>query len=642
MNVRMNVQKKTVRLLAPAIALAILAAACAAPQAQAPVATVAPAAATAAPAAATKASAADATKAPAATEAPAAATGAPAADATAAPAGEVPREQTMILDIDGGKVQSPDVWNPFEPGSRLDQGFHQSMMEPLFILNYMTGEIEPWLGESMTPNATQDVWTLKINKNATWSDGVPVSADDVAFTVDMLKAHLELAHGADMQQWVTSTKVLDPKTIEFTLTKPNPRFQLDYFSVKIWGGFNIAPKHIWEGQDPLTFKNYDPAKGWPIYSGPYKLTSFNSDGTEFIYDRDDNWWGSKSGFKPAPAPKRLIWRFDGTPEARLAAASDHQIDSLMDITYGAFKTLQEKNPATIAWYKDAPYAVLDPCPRNFEFNTTLAPWDDRDMRWAVNYAIDRDTIVKIAYEGTSSKNRLPFPMYPPMQRLDKLAEDKGLYEKYPIYTYDPKKAQEIIEKKGYVKNGDYYEKDGKQLSLVIETHESFIELQRVADVMVEQLQAVGINASQKKEAGQLWGDNGDLGKFESHMGWQACGSVNEPWASLDNYNEKWIVPVGERANKNLWRWKNDTFSKAVDEMGTLPLGDPKVDELYLKAIEEYLKDLPNIPITNAKKLIPFDTTYWTNWPTAENNYAPSWTWWQSTFDILVNVKPVTK
>ena len=178
--------------------------------------------------------------------------------------------------------------------------------------------------------------------------------------------------------------------------------------------------------------------------------------------------------------------------------------------------------------------------------------------------------------------------------------------------------------------------------MVIATHEAFIEKQRIADVLVEQFQAVGINATHKKEAGQLWGDNLNFGKFETHMGWQSCGSVNEPWATLDTLNKKWIVPVGERASKNGWRWSNDKFSKAVDEMSVLPLGDPKIDELYLVAIEEYLKELPNIPITNAKKLIPFDTTYWTNWPSDENKYAPSWTWWQSTFDILVNIKKVTK
>ena len=638
----MNVQMKTFRLLGPAIAMAILAAACAAPQAAAPAAP-APAApaATAAPVAAATEAPAAATAAPAATEAPAvAATEAPAA---AVPAGEVAREDTVIFDVDGSAIPSPDLWNPMVPGAARNQGLHQSMMEPLFILNYMTGEFEPWMGESMEANADSTVWTLKLQPAAMWSDGVPVTSDDVVWSIETAMKTKEWTGSgvSDIQKFVKSVKKIDDKTVEFTLSEPNPRFKLDVFSVKIWGSFSILPKHIWEGQDPVTFKNYVPGKS-PVFSGPYKLTSFNTDGTQFIYDRDDNWWAAKAGVKPMPAPKRLIFTVPGTPENKVALAVEHKLDSVMDITLGAWKTLKEQNPAMIAWYKDAPYAVLDPCPRNFEFNTTLAPWDDPEMRWAVAYAIDRKQIVQVAYEGTTSPNRIPFPMYPPMQRLDKLAEDKGLFEKYPIWTHDPAKAMAIFEKKGWVKNGDYYEKDGKQLSMVINTHEAFIEKQRIADVLVEQFQAVGIDATHKKEAGNLWGDNLLFGKFETHMGWQSCGSVNEPWATLDQLNEKWIVPVGERASKNGWRWKNDTFSKAVDEMSVLPLGDPKVDELFLVAIEEYLKELPNIPITNAKKLIPFDTTYWTNWPTSDNNYAPSWTWWQSTFDILINIKPVTK
>ena len=620
----MTAQKKTVRLFGLGVAAAILMAACQAPAAR-------PAAAPAAPAAAEPAK--PAAEAPKATEAP--------APAVAAPAGEVKREETLIIDIDGNAIQSPDLWNYMVPGSARNQGLHQSMMEPLFILNYMTGKMESWMGESFTANDKQDVWTLKLQPAAAWNDGKPVTADDVIFTINTMKAHKELAYSAEMNLWVKDIKKVDDKTAEFTLTSSNPRFQLDYFSVKIWGSLSILPKHIWEGQDPVTFKNYEPGKS-PVFSGPYKLTSFNTDGTQFIYDRDDNWWAAKAGVKPLPAPKRLIFTVPGTPENKIALASEHKLDSVMDITKGAWDTLKAKNPAMIAWYKDAPYAVLDPCPRNFEFNTKLAPWDDPEMRWAVAAAIDRDQIIKVAYEGTTSPNRIPFPMYPPMQRLDKLAADKGLFDKYPIWTHDPKKATDIFEKKGWKKNGDYYEKDGKQLSMVIATHEAFIEKQRIADVLVEQFQAVGINASQKKEAGNQWGDNLNFGKFETHMGWQSCGSVNEPWATLDQLNKKWIVPEGERAVKNGWRWSNDAFSKAVDEMSVLPLGDPKVDELFLVAMEEYLKELPNIPITNAKKLIPFDTTYWTNWPSDDNKYAPSWTWWQSTFDILVNIKPVTK
>ena len=64
---------------------------------------------------------------------------------------DVAREDTVIFDIDGN-VGSPNNYNYFIPGSSRNQGMHQSVWEPLFILNYENGEIQPWLGESMTSN----------------------------------------------------------------------------------------------------------------------------------------------------------------------------------------------------------------------------------------------------------------------------------------------------------------------------------------------------------------------------------------------------------------------------------------------------------------------------------------------------------
>ena len=96
------------------------------------------------------------------------------------------RKDTVIFDIDGGRVTTPDLWNPYVPGNRRDHGLHQAMVEPLFILNYESGKIEPWLGESMTSNDKLDVWTLKLHEGVTWSDGVPMTADDVVFTVQLM------------------------------------------------------------------------------------------------------------------------------------------------------------------------------------------------------------------------------------------------------------------------------------------------------------------------------------------------------------------------------------------------------------------------------------------------------------------------
>jgi len=74
-------------------------------------------------------------------------------------------------------------------------------------------------------------------------------------------------------------------------------------------------------------------------------------------------------------------------------------------------------------------------------------------------------------------------------------------------------------------------------------------------------------------------------------------------------------------------------------MGQLPLGDPKIDDLFVQAMEIWLAELPVIPVTQAKKIIPFNTTYWTNWPSAKNNYLHPPTWWQSAHQIIHSIKP---
>ena len=152
---------------------------------------------------------------------------------------KVARNKQVIFDVDGGRVGNPFQMNYLVPGGTpRNTGLHQAMWEPLFILNYETGEIDSWMGESMTPNAGQDVWTLKLRNGITWSDGQSFDADDVVFTIQMLldDSSKSLEYAGAMQQWISSVGKKDKRTIEFKLTGPNARFQLDYFSVKIWGG----------------------------------------------------------------------------------------------------------------------------------------------------------------------------------------------------------------------------------------------------------------------------------------------------------------------------------------------------------------------------------------------------------------------
>jgi peptide/nickel transport system substrate-binding protein len=561
---------------------------------------------------------------------------------TAVLAQDVAREDTVIFDIDGavGTIATFDNYNWMIPGGQRNQGYHQSVSEPLFILNYETGQIEPWLAESMTSNDTLDVWTLVLRDGAYWSDGEAFNADDVLFTINLLLNDdtLSLNNAGDMQQWVTSVEKVDDTTVVFNLAAPNPRFQLDYFSVRIWGGINMLPEHIWADKDPFTFTFYDPEQGWPIGTGAYKLTSASE--TEFVYDRDDNWWGAATGTYNLPEPLRLIWVVTGDDSIRATLASDNQLDSVMDVTFGAFEAIQAANPNMVAWYDAAPFVWLDPCPRQLSLNNTVAPWDNVEMRRMLNFATDRNEVIEIAYEGLTVPSRSMFVEYGGLFPYIDAMEAAGI-------TLSPSAdlaaAEAILTEQGYARNADgFWEKDGEVLSLVMQAHEGFIEKRRVADDLVEQYQRFGIDASSQPVAGPTWEDNKHFGNYEGTLDWDACGSINEPWASMNNFTAQWVRPIGETTvgNNNHVRWSgagNDRYSEIVAQIGVLPLGDPQIVDLVVEAMTIWYDEMPFLPLNQARKLVPFDTTYWTGWPSAENNFNHPATWWQSTHQIIQNL-----
>lgn len=550
------------------------------------------------------------------------------------------RAKTVIFDI-VSRVQSPKLWNPMAPGVRDDNGMQAVLIEPLFILNYETGETEPWLGSEFTPNDALDVWTLKLRDGITWSDGEDFDADDFVFTINYLKDgpdDINYGHAIAMKEWVKDVRKVDKLTAEVTLTKPNPRFQLDWFAVKIYRNVVILPEHIWRDKDPLTFTNYDADKGWPVFTGPYKLKSTN--GTRFVWERDPNWWGAKADFKPLPKPQSVEWVVAETEEVRVARASNNEFDALEDITTGAYESLHGRNEDFVSWNAEKPYSWADPCTRLLSINNATAPWNDRDLRWALNYAIDKDKIVEIAYEGSTTKARMFFPPYTLLEEYVDLAEKEGLFEEFPILKHDPDKARDLIESKGYTRKGEgNYSKDGEELRLQIDTVTETTELSRYAQVIAEQLSTFGIAATVRRLSFPTFADNLSQGKFEAASDFFACGSVSEPWYSMDLFHERRVVPVGKASDGNGVRWKNHTYSQSVDGMANLPLGDKRIEPLFLTATREWLRDLPFFPAAHAKKLYSNNTRYWTGWPTTEDRYIHPPRVWNSSHMIIHNLRP---
>lgn len=551
------------------------------------------------------------------------------------------RANEVIFEIASGVVENPKLFNPFLPSSRNDTGLKSAAMEPLFLLNVETGKVIPWLATSMSSSADLKTWTMNLRSGVKWSDGVPFTAADVVFTMEMLLKNSGLVGSGALAADVASVTQTGNLSVQFQLKQPDPRFQLDFFESQVSGDSAnyIVPKHIWQGKNPMTFNNYDPAKGWPVFTGPYKLKS--SSPSTYVWTRNDSWWGAKAGFMPLPKPKTLIWQAYGSDQAATQAMADNQLDSLMDIESPTYTSLKQQNPAVEAWQPGNPYLWQDPCELNLEVNNTVAPWNNAQMRWALDYAINRSLIISEAYSGASQPSLAIYPAYPAMNKYVQLAQSSGLYNQYPIGTYSPAKAKQIIQSMGYTMKGSFFAKDGKTLSLSIEEDQPTLEDVRLGEVVAQQLQAVGINATSHNVSETTWIDDYDLGNFQAQVTNSTCNSVVEPWTSLDTLNSKYYVPVGKSTN---WgfdgvRFNNAQYSSIVNQLGALPLNSPQVNTLFLQAWGIFLKQLPVIPLVQNRKIVPFDTKYWKGWPTLGDPYIQPATWWQSTHLILEHLQP---
>lgn len=563
---------------------------------------------------------------------------------SAAPASESPsmpqggREETLVIGFEGGAIASPDIGNPFSPARwpMISAGIHQLIFESLFYLNYETGQLEPWLGESADFNSDATEVTIKLRKGIEWSDGQPFTADDVVFTLDLLKNNPDLVNGPAVQQWVASAEAVDPQTVRVRLTASYPRFILDNFAVQIWGAIEIVPKHIWQGQDPKTFKFFDLAKGWPMGTGPYKMVSASP--TEFVYERNDNWWAKKVGFAELPAPKKIIFTEQGPDDRKVAQFARNDLDGAASMGLGAFKVAQATNPNVIGWFKDPPYAWIDPCPFYFEFNTTVAPWNDPEMRRAVSWAVDRKALADLVNEGAGIPAKWLFPAYGPLDQL--LAKNDDLFTKYGDGVFDPAKAEQVFQAKGYQKGADgvYVGPDGKRLSLQLLM--ATPDWSTSTSYLIQALGAVGIEVRPKLLAMPAYQDAASLGEFDARQAW-LCGSVSDPFTTLNAFHERRAVPVGQRTDydKGAGRWKNDEYSRLTDEVGSLVPGDPKINDLFRQALEAFLKDAPAFGLYQQVRIVPYNTTYWTNWPTADNNYIHPPNWWMTLHQILLKIKP---
>jgi peptide/nickel transport system substrate-binding protein len=346
----------------------------------------------------------------------------------------------QILRI--GWAQDPQTLNPFFGLDEED--FNVWSINWDLLLNFSPEDLSPSPGIAEEWEVSEDrkSVTFTLPDDATWSDGEPITSEDVKWSLETLGDEGDLFAGYTSN--VTSIETPDDQTVVINTKRPDAR---------IVGGLfvYILPEHIWgkESIDELTstYKPPIPLVG----SGPFIVTEFER-GRIVTMERNPEFRGEE------PEIDEIQFIKYGNTDAVERALKLGEIDVITEVPAGSFESLSEDPNVEVIQSASPSYTQLafNLCPEELcpdaEFNPAV---QDRDVRQAIAYAIDRERINTIAARGTSFVANGILPSF-----------YKSFYEEpEQVYPYDPEMANQILDDAGWVENDDgVREQDGETLS----------------------------------------------------------------------------------------------------------------------------------------------------------------------------------
>ena len=529
---------------------------------------------------------------------------------------EVPRDDTLVL---GWSILQTalGVTNPWSVPAYTHQNGNGFSWEPLMYFGIFSDEEIPWLANSI--EYTSDDFTslqIELNPNARWSDGEPVTAEDVIFTFEGQLEHDVLPYHETFNQFVESMTAVDDHTVDVQFKIPAPRFKFQVLTQKFDTGINIMPKHAFDGIDSPT----EYAGGTEIpHSGPYKTVAWNAN--QRIMDLRDDWWAVEAGLNDLPEVKRIvIVNLGGTVGQSMDVVAqrlvNNEMDSALDMRSSVIGNILEQNPDITTHTGDtSPYGYLDWWPNSLWMNTKVAPFDDPRVRRAASLLINRELINAILYEDAEIATIFPFPLYPGLVSFAESPEVQALIEKLEPGRYDPDESARLMEEAGFTLNGDdLWEKDGETINASIAGFEGIHS--DIVPILVEMLRSGGFEASINFGADALQQmSDGAPGFYMFGHG----ASLKDPYETLSLYHSRHSAPVGGSSGIGRFsRYSNPEYDAILDEMAPLSSDDPRFHDLAVQALEIYWTDHIDIPIIQWLHRIAYNQTYWNNWPTADN------------------------
>jgi peptide/nickel transport system substrate-binding protein len=357
--------------------------------------------------------------------------------ATTAPASAV-GGGTFIVALDN----EVDSFNPFlgiEASS-----FEMWALTYDYLIGYSMKDMspEPALATEWETSDDGLTWTFTMRDDVMWSDGEPLTAADVAYTYGrVLDGGPEAATWSSYLIGVESVEAPDDTTVVITLKKPNAVLPLLPIP--------IVPEHVWKDvseKDVKSFAN-EPQDGQPVVgSGPFRFVEGTAGGSTYRFEANPDYW------KGAPHIDEVVFRVYKSADPAVQALIKGEVDFVEGISALQVQSLEGQEGIT-AHNGDSP--GFD----EIAFNTGSIDIDtgepigdpnpavlDPKFRFALNFAIDREQIIRTAYQGAGLPGGAIIP--PAYPDFEWESDDPD------AFAYDPDKAAQLLDEAGYTVGAD--------------------------------------------------------------------------------------------------------------------------------------------------------------------------------------------
>ena len=541
----------------------------------------------------------------------------------------LPRNETLYFN--GQQWGAVVGWNPYSNSDNNAMAVAQqdnarvTMFETPYLYDMLDGKVYPLLadGDYAWDDARTEI-TFKIKAAAKWSDGTPVTADDVAYT---WATHIkyDTPTGAANKDYIDTIEAKDPQTVVVKAKLGEDGKALNPLLVQAYLSTNYVIQKAWTqtledrvGGD-ATQLLADPAED-VVYSGPYH--KFFADDTKVVLVRDDNYWGKDASmWGKLPVPKYLAHTIFKDNAAGSVALAKGEVDVSQQFNSNIQLLWLNYGLPISTYLPDAPYGIGASLPTAF-YNLKSYGLDQLAVRKAIAIAVDYPTIIANAMTNQSATfEQVPRSLMNPTPGEQAMYDHEAVKDLQWVGN-DIEGANKLLDDAGIVDtNGDgWRELNGKDLHYVATCPNGWSDWQAAIEVVAAAGKKIGIDITTNYPEWSVYqtvvtaSDQPLPEGYDIFMMWSDGAGPTQPWGRIRKLMSSEFVGMASNWNGNWGGYSNPEADKLINEIPTLT-DEAKLKADYTDLVRIYLTDIPSFTLMyRPQSFHAVNETVWTGFP----------------------------